>query len=550
MRVTVPTLMLAALTAAIATPGARQKGIVMRLPTSLSVDGKPVLGSYSVDTPEGIEQMRAAGMNLVLGGEEHLDASKPLGRACADAGIRVLYHLTQHIYGRPRLLDRVTPEQTEIPLFTQGARGFPSRGVIQLDDEMIDYTNPNGSTVLRCTRGIRGTRPAEHRIGTIVFWPDECAAEIERVRSSPNLWGYYVLDDSPGDAMSALRAMYTLVKKLDPGRIVAAGYGSAGSLCNFGPGVCDLMLIYWYPVFGSGNYDPLMTSHQVQWMVAAAREQVPGIPFAGVYQTFDAAFDRPANKGKGLPTPEQLRKQIEDFVREGACGLIAFLGGTSSFPGWTSMPPLATVIRSSHEEIRRTGALRLPPEPAEMRARRVQPAGNWKRPRRIEGIPPAWYVALPFSATDETGLDAAYPPENRMDLEAEYAGKIGPVRWVVRRAIGGVVGLGELLGGHDLYENAVALATCDVISPSARDVVLSCGSDDDIAIWLNGVQVVRRVYSGGLERDAEKRPVTLKRGTNRLLVKVHNRAGMWGFHLRFTDASGAPARGLRFEPRP
>jgi hypothetical protein len=74
------------------------------------------------------------------------------------------------------------------------------------------------------------------------------------------------------------------------------------------------------------------------------------------------------------------------------------------------------------------------------------------------------------------------------------------------------------------------------------------GSDNDMVVWLNGVEVVRRLNAGGLERDAEKARVTLKEGRNRVLVKVHNRTGMWGFHLRFTDSSGAPAKGLRYSP--
>lgn len=528
-----------------AAPGDR----AVRIPTGPRVAGKPILGSYAVDTPEGIAAMSKIGMNLVLGGKEHLDPATPAGRACSDAGVQVLYHLTQHVYGKPRLLDRIGASETEIALFCHGARPHPNGGVIQLDDERIRYEASEADRLLRCTRGYGGTQPAEHRGGTILCWPEEYEREIEEVRAAPNLWGYYVLDDSPGDALSALRAIYSIVKRLDPKRVVAAGYGSAGSLCNFGPGVCDLMLIYWYPVFGSGKYDPLITSHQVQWMVAAAREQVPGIPFAGVYQTFDAAFDRPENKGKGLPSAEQLRKQIEDFVREGACGLVAFLGGASGFPGWTTMPELQRVVGDTHTEIRRTGALRIAREPEEMRAQRVQSTGYWARPKRVPGIPPAWHVALPFEAGGETGSDATHPPEVQVDLKAVYAGRSGPVRWAVRRSIGGVVGLGELLGGHDLAKDAVAYAACEVDSPRRQAVEIRYGSDDDLIVRLNGQEVVNRIYAGGLERDAERRTVTLNKGRNRLLVKVHNRTGMWGFHLRFTDLSGRPATGLRFMPQ-
>ncbi len=73
---------------------------------------------------------------------------------------------------------------------------------------------------------------------------------MAKVRDAPNLGGYYVLDDSPGDAISALRGIYKVVQEVDgnPEHLVYAGYGSAGSLLNFGPDVCDVMVIYWYPV--------------------------------------------------------------------------------------------------------------------------------------------------------------------------------------------------------------------------------------------------------------------------------------------------------------
>ncbi|MBM3495103.1 MAG: hypothetical protein FJX72_12410, partial [Armatimonadetes bacterium] len=93
-----------------------QEGKRMRLPTPLTVAGKPILGSYNVETRDDIAAAREVGMNLILGGKDHLDPTKPLGKACSDHGVYVLHHLTQHIYGRPRLLDRLTADATEIPL--------------------------------------------------------------------------------------------------------------------------------------------------------------------------------------------------------------------------------------------------------------------------------------------------------------------------------------------------------------------------------------------------------------------------------------------------
>ena len=520
----------------------------MKLHTPFTVDGHPILGTYVAQTVDDLKLVKDVGMNIVLGGHEHLDPKTEQGRFCRENGIKVLHHLTQHVYNKPRLLDRVDSDQTTIPVNPDFPGKFAESGTIQLDDELVKYGATDGKSLLRCERGFRGTRRAEHRPGMIAFFPDDCANEIEEVRNSPNLWGYYVLDDSPGDAVSALRAMYRLVKRLDPDHPVTAGYGSAGSLCNFGPDVCDIMLFYWYPVDSFGTYRRDMTSHEVQWMLSAARKQVPGVPFAGVYQTFDASFEAGKPSGKGLPTSAQVREQIEDFVREGCCGLISFLCNHSGLAGWATNDAMKAIIRETHREIRETGGVSVRPEPTELARARVQPQGFWHHPRDIPGIVPAWYVAAPFVAGEEKRLDAVFPPERGVDLNAAYEGKSGPVRWIRRLSFGGCVGLGELFGPHSYTAGCTAYATCEVTSPREQEVQMRIGSDDDMAVWLNGKQAVWRVYAGGLRRDAEVHPAMLPEGRSRILVKVYNRAGMWGFFVRFTDRDGKPLDGLTFDP--
>lgn len=518
----------------------------MKLHAPFTVDGQPVLGTYVAQTVEDLKQVREVGMNIVIGGHEHLDPNTEQGRFCRENGIKILHHMVQHLYGKPRLLDRVTPEQRTIRLFTEWSSEIPKSGVIQLGDELIGYGSTDRKELRDCERGCQGTTPAEHRPGEILFWPEECAAEVEKVRSSPNLWGYYVLDDSPGDAISALRAMYRVIKRLDPGHPVTAGYGSAGSLCNFGPDVCDIMLIYWYPVDPEGHYHRMLTSHEVQWMMGAARAQVPGMPFVGVYQAFDAAEN---GTGKGLINAEQLREQIEDFVREGCCGLIAFLcAAPPSFPGWAKHENLRDVIHETHREIRETGGLKIPPEPDEMKRERVQPVGLWKRPKDVPGVIPVWYVMAPFHAGEEKRLDAVFPPERQIDLNAVYDGKSGPVRWIRRLSYGGVVGLGELFGPHSYTSGCTAYATCTVTSSKRRDAQLRLGSDDDAIVWLDGREVWRHEGERGVQRDDDVLDVTLPQGTTRILVKVYNRKGMWGFFMRFTHREGRPLQGLGFDP--
>jgi len=528
----------------------------MEIRAPYTVDGQPAMGTYGAGTIADLAEVKEAGMNLVLGGDALLDPRTPEGAFCRENGIKVMYHLTQHLYGNPILAEPIDAAQTTIPLGRVSKARRESR-TIEIDDERIRYQEMTPTALLSCERGVGGTRPAPHRRGVILFWPEPLAAEVAAARNSPNLWGWYVLDDSPGDAVSALRAMYRGIRRADPaGHPVCAGYGGAAAIRNFVPGVCDIMMIYFYPCM-SGGYLRTFISQEVQWLLSQARERVPGVPFIGVYQGFwgiDGFPDVPV-------TPRQLRDQMEDFIREGACGLIAFTASARSrgarFDGWNSRPDLCREMRSIHDEIRSTGGLRLSPEPEEMARLRIQPMGHWTHPRQIPGLVEAWHVVGPFGDPGRKILDAIFPPEHEIDLGATYDGKRGPVRWRIH-SHEDVYQLAGVLGGDpvnarewaDEVANAVAYVTCTVTSPREQRGIMRIGSDDDAILWIDGRQVWRHDGERGIHRDQDVAPVTVPAGTSRILAKVYNRVDMWGFSLRVTDEAGRPLEGLAFSPTP
>jgi len=511
-----------------------------------AVDGKPILGTYGAERLEDLERVRDAGMNVVLSSAKLLDTNTPEGAFCRENGIKALPHVTSYIYHGIRLREPITAEQKNIPLFFASGRSEQGSHVIQIDEERIRYEEMTETELVNCERGVEGTSPAAHREGIILFWPEACKAEIEKIKDSPNLFGYYVLDDSPGDAVSALRAMNSVIRQVDPNpkHPVCAGFGDAGSIINLAPGVCDIMFIYWYPVSTNNNYDRLRTSREVQHMLAAARKRVPGIPFAGIYQAFDGA---PAKTGQGVPTPEQLREQLEDFVREGASGLVSFICYAGpTLPGWADLGGLGGTIKQAMQEIRGTGGLMVRAEPAAMRENRIQPAGYWVDPVPVPGAVPAWYIAAAFDDTEGKGLDAAFPPDEAIDLKALYPVKTGMAGWRVRETTAGVLGLSEI---YDRPKNGVAYAFCDVTSPREQKVQMRLCSDDDAWVRLNGKEVYRSETGGGLDYDKDVVPLVLPRGTSRIVMKIYNRAGMWGFYMRFTDEAGRPLEGLEFSPQ-
>jgi len=82
------------------------------------------------------------------------------------------------------------------------------------------------------------------------------------------------------------------------------------------------------------------------------------------------------------------------------------------------------------------------------------------------------------------------------------------------------------------YEHATAYAFCEIVSPKAQKTEMLVSGDDGVKIWCNGIQVHQ---FADLALDEDSVPVNLKRGKNRILVKVINEAGNWGFAIRFQD---------------
>ncbi len=533
--------------------------MVMQLQPRYTVYGQPVLGTYGGSTVEDLIAIKEAKMNLVIGGHHLLDPDTPEGRFCLENGIKVMYHLTGHIYGKPRLGGAMTATQSTVPLAPWNSP-LPESGVIQIEDERIRYRGYTSTALLNCKRGFDGTKPAAHHTSSILFWPEPLAKEIAEVKDSPNLWGYYVLDDTPGDALSALRAMYRIVKTIDGNdHPVCAGFGSPSVLHNFGPGMCDLVLIYHYPFF-KDEYDRNYISRDVQYTLTECRQEVPGIPFIGVYQGFWEAPSPSPQWTDEVLTPGQLREEMEDFVREGSEGLIAFTFCRSNrnMTCWNSQEPLREAIRETHEEILTTGGLRVSPEPDSMAQMRIQPMGFWERPREVGGLPLAWHVIGPFDDASQEVLNAVFPPESEIDLKASYPGKHGKVNWTVQLYTRLLLmvqyenGYIEPLTSEreKVMNYTVIYATCTVTSPQEQKVQMRVGSDDDCIIWFDGHEVWRYEGVRGLVWDNDIVPVTLPAGKTRILAKICNRLGNYGFSLRFTDLSGQLLSGLKFSPTP
>jgi alpha-galactosidase len=173
-------------------------------------------------------------------------------------------------------------------------------------------------------------------------------------------------------------------------------------------------------------------------------------------------------------------------------------------------------------------------------------AGTTIKPdRRVldkKTIAPLW-VAGPFDNRNKSGeslgLLNVLEPEQRVRLNAAYSGMKGKtVRWrkIARKAMraDGYVDLIELCGPHEM---SVAYAYAEIRETAACRRHLHAGSDDGIAVWLNGKEILRVEASRGAVPGQDAAILNLHKGVNRLLLKIDNKAGNWGFYASLSGSA-------------
>ncbi|MCB1096691.1 MAG: hypothetical protein KDN22_14025 [Verrucomicrobiae bacterium] len=155
-----------------------------------------------------------------------------------------------------------------------------------------------------------------------------------------------------------------------------------------------------------------------------------------------------------------------------------------------------------------------------------------------------WNVIGPFDNSGRAGFDQVFPPEESIDLSAEYNGKRDKVKWVefVTADPFGMVDINKAFG---MEKEATAYATTEFLSTSARPAELRLGSKNAWKIWLNGELIFGRdEYHRGAAIDQYQLPVSLKEGKNTLLVKLCQNEQTetwtveWQFQLRICDSTG------------
>ncbi len=152
---------------------------------------------------------------------------------------------------------------------------------------------------------------------------------------------------------------------------------------------------------------------------------------------------------------------------------------------------------------------------------------------------PQWHIIGPFpnerkSETERLGLDTAYPPEKEIDLSKSYYGADSQlVSWKLYQTPEN--GRFQLWDKVNPYELVVTYALSYIYSPKDQTLPLLLGSDDGVKVFLNDQQIHRFLEVRISAPDQDHVPLNLKKGWNKLLIKIENNFGGYAFLARVLD---------------
>jgi hypothetical protein len=147
----------------------------------------------------------------------------------------------------------------------------------------------------------------------------------------------------------------------------------------------------------------------------------------------------------------------------------------------------------------------------------------------------AWRVLGPFDSSGKDGLKIPFvretePPDPALDWQDPPQDK--PF------ADAKVNDLGWLRGG----DHCVAYLARTITAAADHEARLGLGFDDAAALWINEVEVFRRDTLTAASPDQQFVNIRLRRGENRVLLKIANKGGRFEFFFRLAGPATAGNR--------
>ncbi len=172
-----------------------------------------------------------------------------------------------------------------------------------------------------------------------------------------------------------------------------------------------------------------------------------------------------------------------------------------------------------------------------------------------EGFIRNWLVLAPIAI--EEGAGATEIDKDQIKDEGAVKPKAGDpakagateLKWAAHKTADFYIDFLESFGkerGEDVVGYAVAYVHAEAETP----VKAQLGSNDQAKLYVNGKCVIKFDETRTLEKDQNAADVTLQKGCNLVVFKVINEKNNWQGCVRFTDRTGAAAKGLKVSLAP
>jgi tetratricopeptide (TPR) repeat protein len=194
-----------------------------------------------------------------------------------------------------------------------------------------------------------------------------------------------------------------------------------------------------------------------------------------------------------------------------------------------------TFRRAPHPEVKRHARMLL----AEVEASR----GRLSRVSELQaplGFLRGFHVVGAFDNEGKAGCDVDHGPEAKLDLAQVYPTRHGETGWrrLEARSRDGYVDLASALRPT---REAVAYALTFLEAPAETRAELSVGTSGAFRLWVNGERVLLSNDYNDPRPDQARVSVRLRKGHNRVLLKVCQQTGPLGFFLRHEAVGPGPA---------
>ncbi|XXF79281.1 DUF3857 domain-containing protein [Myxococcaceae bacterium GXIMD 01537] len=154
------------------------------------------------------------------------------------------------------------------------------------------------------------------------------------------------------------------------------------------------------------------------------------------------------------------------------------------------------------------------------------------------GFVTPWYVAGGFENEGKSGCDTDFDPEGAaLDLAATYSGAKGQeVAWR-KLPVTTTDGYVDLSTAVRPNKETVVYAATWLEAPAETRVALGVGTSGAFRLWVNGQPAAREDRYNLPRPDQTRVSVKLRKGLNRVLLKVCQESGPLGFYLRQEPAA-------------